>query len=233
MSLLSSDSSGEDFDLGGLLVPWKYAASAKAVTCSPTRDRVKICMDRDCKLHIEKSGRGLGEHRVFWKATCLEWAVVQSFSNVEPGVSVWWKQFDGWSMGELQVACYHTDDAEVVSRRLFQDKTARAKLSAYMASFTGAQVAMEDFWSYLPEGSGRSGRTLTVEEVIKGWGNPADPVAHVVMMKARIESMMHTIIRLKNTNNIFREEVSETKKKLAEVTNRLRFQAKKKNKNSA
>lgn len=158
---------------------------------------------------------------MYWKASSIEWAVVQSFSSVEPGISVWWKQFDGWTMGELQVACYETDDTDITSRRLFDEAGARLKLSAYVAAFTGARAALEETSIYLP-GVGET-RNLTVEDVVKEWSEGMDPVGYVVLMKARIEGMMHTIVRLKNTNNIFRKDLGDAKKEIGALKNRLRF----------
>jgi hypothetical protein len=151
----------------------------------------------------------------------LEWAVVQSFSVVEPSVSVWWKQFDGWTMGELQVACYGTDDVDVTSRQLFGNQGTRAKRINYVGAFTGAYNALEERQAFIPESE--SGDSLSLEEVVRVWSDGTDPLSHVIMMKARIESMMVTIIRLKNTNTIFREEIQSTKKQVADLSNRLRF----------
>jgi hypothetical protein len=170
---------------------------------------------------MEKSGRGTGEHRIFWKATCLEWAVVQSFSIVEPGVSVWWKQFEGWSMGDLKIACCDTDDVELTSRRLFDKGPMQAKMFAYVAGFTGASIALDNPRSYYPNHNPEG--EYTIEEVVKEWCDGTDPMTFVILMKARNESMHHLITRLKNTNNILRADLRETNEKCAGFANRVRF----------
>jgi hypothetical protein len=181
-------------------------------------------MDRECTKHYAKNGKGIGDHELFWQASSLEWSVVQSFSSVEPSISVWWKQFDGWTMGELQVATYGTDDVDTTGRRLFDDAVARAKLSAYVSSFSGATIALEETKAYLPDSP--VGVPISVEDVLKDWSAGIDPVTYVVLMKVRIDNMMHAIIRLKNTNNIFRSEIREAKSQVEELTKRLRYMKK-------
>jgi hypothetical protein len=62
-----------------------------------------------------------------------------------------------------------------------------------------------------------------VDDVVGEWSGGLDAVTYVVLMKARMDSMVQTIVRMKNTNDILRHELRATKQDVADMASRLRF----------
>ena len=141
MSYSPSSDSDREVDIGDFLVPWKLASGANCLTCSPVRENVVICMNRDCERHLP-GGKGMDDHAKAYKAWPTEWIIVHSFWDVEPSVAVHNGILASWSLTDVHNACYNTDDERFVSRKMFGDADFRAKLKRYCGMF---QELSEDF----------------------------------------------------------------------------------------
>jgi hypothetical protein len=228
LSPASSDNSDiMDGDMTDFLVTWKYAAMTKGITCSPVREHVLICMDRQCKRHESGTGKGLEGHAGMWMASTLEWSVVNSFTSLEPSRAVHSGQFEGWTHTDMDVACFGTDNEGTVSRHFFSRPDGRVRLRRYVALYDAYGGSLIEIGGNTDNTSDQE-RGEKIEAIVRGWCGGSDPINYVVMMDKRIADLSAKNVRLHNTVDVWKQTVKDHQLKIDELTRKLRFHLKRK-----
>jgi hypothetical protein len=207
----------EAIDYGEFLVPWKGAFGLRALTCSPVRKGVAICMDVDCEKH-DKKGRGVGKHSVSWKASPIEHVVVNAFSVVKPHDHVGCREFEGWTVRELEFACDNTDNLEATTRFMFENEVMAPKLKRYVSSHEGAAQEFERSEEIMEDDM--EGAILTC---VEAWSGSMNPLMYLWCMRGRMLSMTAKINRLRNTVDIWKSEADKAKNEVASLKWKLKM----------
>jgi hypothetical protein len=217
----SSPSSVDTQEYVGMMLPWKYAARAKAITCSPVRSGVVICMNAHCQFHDRRTGSGdVGhEFKNVYLASDLEWFVVNSFGTVDPIPCVELPEFHNWTQTELYLACYGTDSISKTRRLLFDDVQMSKKLKLYVSTFDGASSVLSERREAVVEPL----RVQTLEETVLEWSNGVEPITFVVLMKKRNDMMMRKISLLRNTVDVWKSEAEKSLCRCRELERKVKF----------
>jgi hypothetical protein len=213
--------------VAGAILPWKYASEGRCLTCSPIREKVIICMDLCCDRH-DRNGKGIGDHDNAMIANDLEWAVVNSFTLVEPSFSVHAPEFAAWSTFELYSACHETDCEEATWRIFFRNEDTKRKLHRYVSTY--------EVNSLIDKSSERIIKTKrdeirvrprNVEEIVREWCGAEDPTQYILLMKRRLELLSGKVNKLQNTVDIWKNETKEKEKLLNDLKWKFRYLKKK------
>lgn len=222
MSYSPSSDSDEDIDMRDFLIPWKLAAGTNGLTCSPVRENVIICMNRDCERHAE-NGKGLDGHARAWKAWPKEWVVVHSFWDVEPSVAVHSGIFSMWSFTDLHNACYSTDDDKFVAKRMFGDAAFRAKLKRYCTMFEELTEVFEENYHV----SRRLTKEKDLYDAVRGWSGAMEPLCYIHVTKKRVNVLTTKLTRAMNTVDIWKAESASKGKEIDALKRRVQYLNKK------
>jgi hypothetical protein len=134
---------------------------------------------------------------------------------LDPRVAVNTAVFEGWTETELTVLCKATDDPGFIERRVFGVVETCKKLKCYVKTYVGAAKVLDE--------GGFQNNSMTLEDVIQGWSGGVDPILFTLMMKGRVDTMSGTILRQKNTIDIWKGEALKHKEKAEDLARRLRY----------
>jgi hypothetical protein len=177
-------------------------------------------MDMKCEYHQE-NGRGKGDHSLSWKATALEQVVVHSFGVVEPGDFIGTREFEGWTLSEIDFACNHTNDWKRTIALMFDRETTSAKLRSYVATHEGAADVFKRYEN-IKEGSTHE----AVYKCIVEWSGGLDPLIYLYMLRQRNATMSGKMNRLRNSVNVWKGEAEKHSIEIGRLKNRIRFMKK-------
>ncbi len=207
------------------MAPWKEAFGTRVVTSSPIRKGSIICMDLKCNLHgRDPQGNKKAQSEVY-KATALEYVVINSFTDIEPKDSCGSNEFTGWTESELHFACYGTDDVALTQQKIFSNPIMHEKMKTYVSMFEGAAemfLRSADIYKEDPSGG--------ILKCVYEWSGAMDPLMYIWCVRGRNQKLASKIIRLKNTVSIWKDKAEKAKQETAQLKWKLKMA--KKNLNS-